>query len=367
MKLRFNRQETADALGAICSVAVPRTPKDILKNVRLEAKSDVLLLSATDLELSLRCSVTQVEVDEPGEVLVSAETFAKIVRECDDELLTLELSGNTLHIRGAGSHFQIVTHDLADFPPIPDLTDKPDITIGYEDLKRLIDRSAFSAARESTRYAINGVLWELEGKRLTLAATDGRRLAVAHGRLEKAAPKARSAIVPGKTLALFSRLPVEPDTQVGVKITDNQLQMNMGRSVLSSALVEGQFPQYQDVIPDDCDREVELNTAEFQSALKRAALLTNEESKGVRLCFSEGTLTLTSRAPDQGEATISLPIEYKGETLEIGFNPVFFLDVLRVLQAETLTLAFKQADRPGVIRLGEEFTYVIMPVNLTSA
>ena len=198
MTLRFNLQETADALCAICSVAVPRTPKDILKNVRLEAKSDVLLLSATDLELSLRCSVTQVEVDEPGEVLVSAETFAKIVRECDDELLTLELSGNTLHIRGAGSHFQIVTHDLADFPPIPDLKDKPDITIGYEDLKRLIDRSAFSAARESTRYAINGVLWELEGKRLTLAATDGRRLAVAHGRLENAAPKARSAIVPSR-------------------------------------------------------------------------------------------------------------------------------------------------------------------------
>lgn len=367
MKLQFNRQETADALGAICSVAAPRTPKDILKNVLLEAKSDVLLLSATDLELSLRCASTQVEVDEPGTVLVSAETFAKIVRECDDELLALELSGNTLHVRGEGSHFQIVTHDQADFPPIADMTGKPDITISYDSLKRLIDRSAFSAARESTRYAINGVLWEIEGKRLTLAATDGRRLAVAHGELEEPAAKPQSAIVPGKTLALFSRLPVEAGTMVGVKITDNQLQINMGRAMLSSALVEGQFPNYQDVIPADCDREVELNTAEFQSALKRAALLTNEESKGVRLSFSEGTLTLSSRAPDQGEATISLPIEYKGETLEIGFNPVFFLDVLRVLQTETLILAFKQADRPGVIRLGEEFTYVVMPVNLSSA
>lgn len=367
MKLRFNRQEAAEALSALCSVAAPRTPKEILKCVRLEARADVLLLSATDLELSLRCAITQVEIDEPGESLVLAETFAKIVRECEDELLSLETAGNNLHIRGTGSHFQIVTQDPADFPPVPEMEGEPDITIAHEVLSQLVERSAFSAARESTRYAINGVLWEVEGKRLTLAATDGRRLAVAHGEVSSVGDDtSQNVIVPGKALSLFSRLSTEPETQVGVKITENQLQLNMGRAMMSTALVEGQFPNYRDVVPNDCDRIVELSTAEFQSALKRAALLTNEESKGVRLSFSEGVLTLSSRAPEQGEATISMPVSFEGELLEIGFNPIFFLDVLRVIHTDTITLALKQADRPAVIRLGDEFVYVVMPVNLSS-
>ena len=368
MKLRFNRLETAEALSALCSVAAPRTPKEILKCVRLEARADVLLLSATDLELSLRCAITQVEIDEPGEALVLADTLAKIVRECDDELLSVETAGNNLHVRGKGSHFQIVTQDPADFPPIPEMEGEPDITIDHDVLSRLVERSAFSAARESTRYAINGVLWEVEGKRLTLAATDGRRLAVAHGEVSTVGDNvSQNAIVPGKALSLFTRLPTEPNTQVGVKITANQLHLNMGRAMMSTALVEGQFPKYQDVVPSDCDRLVELNTAEFQSALKRAAVLTNEESKGVRLSFSEGTLTLSSRTPDQGEATISIPVSFEGELLEIGFNPVFFLDMLKVVHTDKITLALKQADRPAVIRLGDEFVYVVMPVNLSSA
>jgi DNA polymerase-3 subunit beta len=152
-----------------------------------------------------------------------------------------------------------------------------------------------------------------------------------------------------------------------VKVTGNQLLLKMGRATLGTSLIEGQFPKYQDVIPQDCDRHVELKTAEFHGALKQAALLTNEESKGVRISFAEGGITLSSRAPEQGEATISLPVDYKGEPIEMGFNPVFLTDVLRVTHEEQIRFEFKEASRPGVIRLSDDFVHVVMPVNLSSA
>ena len=367
MKLRFNRQETADVLAAICSIAPIRTTKDILKCVQVEAGADVMLLSATNLELSLRCGVAQVEVETPGKTIVVADTLAKIVRECSDEILSLETQDNLLHIRGEGSHFQIVTQDEADFPAIADMDGEADLVVEHGMLQRLIEFTSFAAARESTRYAINGVLWELDGEKLSLAATDGRRLSLATGKVTtEASSKLPDIIVPGKALNLFARLPADPDTRVGVKMASNQLLLDMGRATLSTALVEGQFPKYQDVIPTDCDKVATINTAEFLGALRRASLLTSEESKGVRFAFSEGMLTLSSRAPEQGEATISIPVQYAHEPLEIGFNPVFFLEVLRVAQTEEITLAVKEANRPGVIRVGDDFIYVVMPVNLTT-
>ena len=366
MRLRFNRQEVTEALSAVCGVTVQRTSKEILKCVRIEAKSDVLLLAATDLELSLRYAVTQVEVDKPGVTVVVADTLAKIVRECEDELLSLETEGNLLHVKGEGSHFQIVTQEADEFPVVQQMEGEPDLAVECAVLRRLVELTAFAAARESTRYAINGVLWEVEGDRLTLAATDGRRLALAHGALVTGGGSSE-VIVPGKAMSMVARLPADADARIGLKITDNQLLVDMGRATFSTALVEGRFPKYQDVIPADCDRMVELRTHDFLGALKRASLLTNEESKGVRFAFSKGSLTLASRAPEQGEATIALPISYEGESMEIGFNPIFLLDVLRVVHAETMIFAFSRSDRPGVIRLGDDFVYVVMPVNLTSA
>lgn len=368
MKLRFDRHEMADALRAICGVAALRTPKDVLKCVRLDAKADVLLLSATDLELGLRYAVTQVEVDEPGETLVVADTFSRIVSECADEVLGIETDENLLHVRGEGSHFQIVTREPEEFPPVPEMGGDPDFTVERGVLCRLIEWTVFAAARESTRYAINGVLWEVEGERLTLAATDGRRLSLAHGALTKAGPSGTPrVIVPGKALSLIARLTGDSTAAVGVKVSTNQLLLDVGPVFISTSLVEGNFPKYEDVVPSDCDRVIELKTSEFLSALKRAALLTNEESKGVRILLSEGNLTLSSRAPEQGEATVSLPVGYSGEPMEIGFNPVFLTDPLKVAHTEEIKIAFKESNRPGIISIGEEFIYVVMPVNLASA
>jgi DNA polymerase-3 subunit beta len=307
-------------------------------------------------------------VDEPGETLAVADTLSRIVSECPDEVLSIETAENLLHVRGEGSHFQIVTQEPTEFPSVPEMGGEPDFTVERGVLSRLIEWTAFAAARESTRYAINGVLWEASGERLTLAATDGRRLSMARGALAGVAKsEGMRAIVPGKALSLFGRLAGDPATVVGVKGTTNQVLLDVGPAFISTSLVEGNFPKYEDVVPDDCDRVMEVSTSELLGALRRAALLTNEESKGVRVSLSEGNLTLSSRAPEEGEATVSLPVRYSGEPMEIGFNPVFLTDPLRVAHAEEIKIAFKESNRPGVISIGGDFIYVVMPVNLASA
>lgn len=368
MKLRFNRAEMAEALRVVCAVAATRTPKPILRCVRIDAKSDVVLLSATDLEVGLRYAVTQVEVDKQGSTLAVADTFLKIVSECADEILAVETSAQQLSIRGAASHFKIVIQDAAEFPPVPGMDGGPDYTVAHDRLRGLLEWTSFSAARESSRYAINGVFWEVKGETLTLAATDGRRLSVGHAPVVAASGSSPSSvIVPIKTVQLLAKLPGESDAPVGVKVSPNQIIFNLGGILVSSALVEGQFPRYQDVIPSDCNRIMEADTAELLAALRQAALLTNEESKGVRLSLSENKLTLSSRAPEQGEATVSLSVRYQDEAMDIGFNPVFLLDVLKAAHSDRVRMGFKDANRPGVLRVGEEFTYVVMPVNLASA
>jgi DNA polymerase-3 subunit beta len=232
-------------------------------------------------------------------------------------------------------------------------------------LKRMAEWTVFAAAKENTRYAINGVLWEKDKQMLSLVATDGRRLSFAKGALAKGDGQNFECIVPVKAMNLFQRVLTDPEALVGVKVTPTQLVLKSARATVSTALVEGQFPRYRDVIPVDCDRTVKLATGEFLSAVRRAALLTNEESKGVRLAFRKGQLTLASRAPSQGEATIEVSVDYSGADLDIGFNPHFLIEALKNVGADEVTLQLKDSSRPGVLKAAPEFLYVVMPVNLS--
>ena len=253
---------------------------------------------------------------------------------------------------------------MEEFPPIPQVEGPPDFELKTADLRRLSDWTVFAAARENTRYAINGVLWDKSGGRVTLVSTDGRRLAQAVHSLEDAGEDC-SAIVPTKAMHVVSRVLIDPESSVGVTMTANQILLKSPRAVMSSSLLEGHFPKYEDVIPSDCDKRVEFETQELLSAVRRAALLSTEESKGVKLSFTSGTLTLSSRTPEQGEAVVSIPIDYQGDDVEIGFNPMFVTDVLRVVSAERVVFEFAAANRPGVFRSGDELLYVVMPVNLS--
>lgn len=364
MKAICDRVMLNDALNAALTVTPTRTPKPILQCVRVTAEKAGLILTAYDQELGLRYRVKEVEVSKPGEVLVMADRLAAIVRDSPDETLALETDGSTCHVRGADSHFQIYGQDVREFPPVPDLEGEPDLKIQAGALRSGIERTIFAAARESTRYAINGVLWEKRGKRLQFIATDGRRLAKAAASADKAVGSDAEAIVPSKAMSTFLRMHVAPDELIDVKMTANQIILRSDRATISSVLLEGHFPDYEKVVPTDCDKKIEPDAAEFLSAVKRAALLTNEESKGVRIALSSDGIVFSSRAPQQGEATIRLAAKYSGPAMEIGFNPTFLMDALKVC-GENIVFELKEPNKPGILRCGTEFLYVVMPVNLS--
>jgi DNA polymerase-3 subunit beta len=225
----------------------------------------------------------------------------------------------------------------------------------------------FATARESTRYAINGVLWEVQGKKLNLVATDGRRLAKCKIELTSAAEGAFSEkriIVPAKTMALLSKVPGTDKDKLAAQLIDNQIVFKCGNVVISSNLVEGNFPKYEDIIPHDYSKKLNLGTDSVLSAVKRAALLTNEDSKGIRLAISKNSLVFSSRAPETGDAKIDMDVQYNGEPIEIGFNPGFLVDALRVIKTPEFELELGQSDRPGLLTSGPNFLYVVMPINL---
>jgi DNA polymerase III subunit beta len=366
MKVICNRGALSDALVLTGNVVAARTPKPILQCLKLTAEDNALTIAATDLEVAIRYRDEQVQVENPGTILLPADKLRDIVRESIDDTLSIEVAGETASIRGQDSHFKIYTQSPTEFPPVPDFSGEAHIEIPGGALRQLINQTLFAAARESTRYAFNGVLFVAKRKKISLISTDGRRLAMAKGDLatDKLDKEGRHAIVPVKALALIDKLVDDPQESVGVQFHENQIIFHTSNATLTSNLVEGQFPPYEDVIPKESDRKMSASTADFLSAIRRAALLTTEESKGVRLAFNKKGLVLTSRSPGSGEATINFPCKYEGGDLEIGFNPQFVAEALKVVDTDEITIEMTAPNRPGLLKAGPNFLYVIMPVNL---
>jgi len=367
MKLNFNRAALAEALGLLTSVVPGRTPKPILRCVLISAGEKGVRMCATDLEVGINYTVSEVQVEQAGEVVVPADKLAAVVRESADEVLSLQAAEGTCTIEGSDSHFTIYGQQAEQYPVVPEFDGSADMEISLGNLQAGIEQCLFATAKESTRYAINGVLWEIKGKKLSLVATDGRRLARCRVTLTSASAKEvvkQKIIVPGKTMALLGKIGTTNEDVVAVRLAGNQILLSCANVVISSNLVEGNFPKYEDIIPTEHDKKLTLLTEAALSAVRRSALLTSEESRGIKLAIGDNRVVFTGRAPETGDAQIQMPVEYKGEPIEIGFNPQFLIDVLRVIKTERFELELGQQDRPGLIKSGANFLYVLMPINL---
>ncbi len=405
MKVVCDRGALLDGVNLVAAVVPSRTPTPQLSCIKIVATKGAgaggvgeLTLTGADGETSLVVSLANVDVVEPGQALVPADKLRGIVSAEEGEpTLNLETSsgsgggGDTLHIRGQNAHFRVLGYPASEYPPVPDFAkiiagtdaEAPRTTFSQTSgaLLSLVARTSFATARETSRYAINGVLLKRDGKKLEMVATDGRRLAVARATLSGAEKGAAavSCIIPGKALNILSKLRADDEEQVRVAVTENRIFFAFEpaaqgkkpvapRAVLSSTLVEGAFPPYEDVIPKDQNRTVKAGRDELSLAVRKASVLTNEESRGVRMTFKADTkkLTLSSRAPEMGEAEIDVQLNgYEGDDLEISFNPAFIADVLRVCDEAEVIVELKGPDKPGLIRsAASDFLYVVMPVTL---
>ena len=342
-------------MSLITGVVSGRTPTPSLQCVKISGHDGCLTLTATDGEVSLVLSIDQVDLEECGEVLVPADKFSQIARSCDDSTLKIIGDDDKLNVRSSDSRFKVFGFPISEAPQVRTFDDvEPDFSIDGSSFRGLMERTVFAAATDHSRYAINGVHIDL---RDSTGPCDSN--------CEKI-----DCIVPTKAMVLLKRLLHDGGGVVSVKINDGQIIFHVDHeggytSTLTSNLVEGTFPPFEDVIPKDLDRKAVINKDALHRAVRRAHLMTNEESRGVRLIFDNETLQITSRAPETGEAEVEVAIDsFTGNKLEIAFNPVYLMDALKVISGDDVTIELKKSEKPGLIRSGNNFVYIIMPVSL---
>ncbi|QDT62810.1 DNA polymerase III subunit beta [Calycomorphotria hydatis] len=367
MKLQCHRPLLAAAFGTVGGVVPTRSPKEILKNVLLIAEDGKATLIGTDSEIGIRLTIPEVHVEASGQTLLPAARVQQILRELTDDEVRIELEEDAVWIRCGHSEFRLSPENATEFPPVPDFEEANYYALQGGVLKESIRRTVIATDAESTRYALGGVLIEPANDRVTFAATDSRRLSVIHspcrveGTLEQVGT---GPVIPSKAMSLIASTISDEDAEVHLAIHTNDALVRSGNCTISSRLVQGRFPKYQAVIPDETPISIDMVVGPFFSAVRQAQIVTSEDSRGVDFTFAEGTLTLTSSAADVGQSKIEMPISYDGEAVTITFDPRFVADFLRVLDNETsFVFGLKDGDSQAVMRVGDSFTYVVMPLS----
>ena len=353
-------------LGIVGRGVSTRTTVQILTGIMLRAEAGRLTLSATDLEISLRVSV-DADVEDEGSVVVPGRLLVDIVRLLPGNEVTLEHrpEEGVARVTSGSSSYTLHTYNPEDFPRLPEVEDGEGFAVDRGAFLETIARVSRAASRDESRPVLTGILVRFEDSRVVMAATDSYRLSVKETALAEGPPQELEAIVPARALAELVRIAQTAEaTSLGIGVEENQIVFSVDGIVLTARRIDGQFPNYKQLLPETFEAEVELPRDEFLDVVRRTSLMAQRKSP-LRLRFAEGELTVTAQTQDVGEARESLPVRYDGDVLEIGFNAEFLRDGLESVTDERLHLQLISPLRPGLIR-GEtnDFLYLIMPIRL---
>jgi DNA polymerase-3 subunit beta len=366
MKAICNREGLLSAIQ-VANVAVPtRDVKPILKNVKAIASEGRCVLMATDLELGVRIEVRAVNVTDQGEGILPAARLLAILRESQDDELSIEVDSNACMVRGEHIEFEMPSEDPANFPDLPTFADDKYHEITAGSLREMIRRTIFAAADDVGRYSMTGVLWELDEEHARLVATDGRRLALAQGSAKSHGghgTKGTFPVVPTKAMSLVERNLTDDKEMVQVCLRPNEVLFRTDRAVVYSRLVEGRFPDYRQVLPKKQTAKVPLQVPAFTAAVRQAAIMTDEESKRVVFKFAKGKLTMQAQGATTGRSKVELPVEFDSKAIDISFNPAFLIEMLRVLAPDAeLVLEMVDGASPAMFKSGPTYSYLVMPL-----
>ena len=374
MKFKINRDHFSNGLAQVLNVVGSKAAMPILSNVLIEAEKDGISLTTTNLDLGIRCKI-KAEIKDGGSVTLPVKRLATIVRELPNVDVSFDSSANhQVKIASGGSNFRIMGLGAEEFPKLPDSDDDKSYNLDQGELATMLGNVAYAQSTDETRYILNGVYFNFKDGKLTLVATDGRRLALVGKELTVPAASAGAIILPAKTVAELLRLLGKGEK---VKIAFNErratFQIDTGKEsgglidsiYLFSKVVEGNYPNYQQVIPKETHQRIKLERELFLQCVHRAALVTSEKSNSVKIKLSANLLEITASSPDFGEAHESMAISYSGPDLQVAFNPQFVMDPLRALTKDEVFFELKDEVSPGVFKTLESFVCVIMPVRLS--
>ncbi len=364
MQVHVDRDGFLRGLQMVSNIVEPRQTLPILANVLLEAREDALRLTATDLEVGARVSVPA-KVTVAGAVTISARKLLDIVKELPSVPLSLKVQENAwVALRCGGASYKLVALGPEDFPAFGEVASATWITVDGKLLRDMLAQTTFAISHDESRYALNGVLFALRDRELRLVATDGHRLAVAVRPLATSGPSV-SGIVPRKAVQEIARI-VGSGEDVEVAISENQFMLKMPNVLLIARLIEGTFPNYEQVVPKTHPYRLVLSRSGLASAVRRVSVLSEERTKPTKFVLTPGVLKLSAYSPDFGEAEEQVEVEYAGEEMTIGFNSRYVLDALGAQVSDQVVLEVKDGLSPGVIKSFEDdgSLCVIMPMRI---
>ncbi len=343
MKFSATKEKLLEGLQQVQNVVSTRTTLPILSNVLLQAKEGAVHLTTTDLDVGVRGSF-EANVDKTGATTLPARRLFTIIRELPSSEISVEVDGkNAASIRSGQSFFKILGLPEEEFPPLPKFENAKVVTMRQKDLHDGLRKTAYAISTDETRYVLNGVLFSFKENKLTLVATDGRRLAMLDIELEFPRSHEADIIVPTKAVTELQRL-LNDDGEV----------------------IEGNYPNYKQVIPSEAKERVTLERETFLNSLRRVSLLASDKSNSIKLSFSKNNIEITANTPEVGEAKESLPVAYKGRDFSIAFNPEFLMAPLRNLTEDEVFFDLIDEMSPGVLKIQTPFLYVLMPMRVSS-
>ncbi len=367
MNLTITKDQIIAGLSAVQNVVSSRTTLPILSNVLIRAEGSQVEFTATDLDVTVACKV-EGKVAKGGAITLPVKKLFGIVRELTGDIEIEVDEKNVASIRSGSSFFKIHGLNADEFPPLPNFKDDKKVTQPQENIRAMIRKTSFAVSSDESRYVLNGIFVSLKEGKMTLVATDGRRLALVDEEVDISEKSAGEFIVPAKAINELNRL-LQDKGDVEIKFGENQasfaLKNEGGLSVLLiTKLIEGNYPNYRQVIPGEPKERIALGREELVQALRRAEIMTSEKANSVKLSFGKNLLTITANSPEVGEARETLAINYKGKELAIAFNPRYLIDPLNALTEDEVFIELIDELSPGVLKINGPFLYVVMPMRL---
>jgi len=369
MKVSIAKEQLINGLQAVQNIVGSRTTLPILSNVLIKATESAIELVTTDLDVTITCSV-DAKVERQGSTTLPVKRFFGIIRELPTAEIDIDVDDkNMCALRSGPSFYKIHGIAAEEFPPIPQFKGDKKVALPQEKVKTMLRKTSYAISTDDSRYVLNGIFISLREDKVTMVATDGRRLALVEEEAGLDKDLKGEFIVPTKAINELTRL-LMAKGEVEIKFTDNQVAFTLGgegslRAQLISKLVEGNYPNYRQVIPAESKERISLAREELLHALHRAEFMTSDKANSVKLNFSKNNLTITANTPEVGEGRESIAVNYKGKDFAVAFNPQYLMDPLKNLESDEIFLELTDELSPGVIKVSSPFLYVLMPMRMS--
>ena len=362
MKIKVLKDSLLSAIQTVQNVVSSKATLPILSNILLETVDNQLKLNATDLDIGISCGL-DVEIIEQGGITLPAKRFSDIVKELPFGDITIHVKkNNQIDIIGENCRFKLNGLPKEEFPKFPEFKHKEAIQINQSTLKNMLRLTSFAVSHEESRYVLNGVLMEVSDNNICMVATDGRRLAKIDKKLENNVKNDVSVIIPIKAIQEISRN-LKEEGNVSFVIGTNQVLFNIDGVLIATRIIEGEFPNYNQVIPQKVEKHLKINTKDLLSSIKRANLLATPDFQAVKFEVFSDKLVVSKTTPDVGESREEIVSQYNGNELIVGFNPQFLIDFLKNIEEQDINIELLGSDKPAVIRI-DDYLYLVLPMRI---